>query len=194
MSKSECSPATSSHEPLAGTQLHLIMHENLEHSTTSTETFGNPSGYNYASSSCNSRAICDHPQNRSIHSTSSGIKEAGLPGQRTVTPAIFCRSRRLAETLVSISCTRVLGKMISVQLSTTVSVAAIHTSSCTAVVDEHHTGHKLQELHPAGKLQDRLKLVEIDFADNECTPPLKRKASYVQQQLLDSTLLNSHHA
>lgn len=79
------------------------------------------------------------------------------------------------------------GALISVQLSTTVSAAAIHTSSCTAVVDEHHTGHQLQELHPAGKLQHRLKLVEIDDADNECTPPHKRD---VQQQLLDSTLLN----
>jgi hypothetical protein len=68
--------------------------------------------------------------------------------------------------------------MISVQLSTT--VAAIHASSCTAVVDEHHAGHQLQELHPAGKLQHRLKLVEIDYAENECTPPLKRKASYVR--------------
>jgi len=123
-----------------------------------------------------------HKAGRSMvdSSTRSGIKEAGLPGQGTVTPAIFCRSRRLAETLVSISCTSVLGKMISVQLSTTVSAAAIHTSSCTAVVDEHHTGHQLQALHKAGKLQHRLKLVEIDYADNECIPPLKRKASYVR--------------
>ncbi len=74
------------------------------------------------------------------------------------------------------------GALISVQLSTIASAAAIHTSSCTAVVDEHHTGHQLQELHPAGKLLHRLKLVEIDDADNECTPPLKRKASYVRAE------------
>jgi hypothetical protein len=102
----------------AGTQLYLIMHENLDHSTTATETFGNPSSYKYASTSCNSGPFAiTHKAGRSMvdSSTRSGIKEAGLAGQRTVTPAIFCRSRRLAETLVSISCTRVLWKMIGVR-------------------------------------------------------------------------------
>lgn len=148
MSKSECTPATSSHEPLACTQLHLIMHENLDHSITATETFGNPSGYNYASSSCNSRAICDRPQSRSI----DGRQFDALRNQRSGTGrATYCN----AGDILSESTTRGdfsqhflhprtreddRGALISVQLSTTVSAAAIHTSSCTAVVDEHHTG------------------------------------------------------
>ncbi|CAK9203628.1 unnamed protein product [Sphagnum troendelagicum] len=138
-----------------------------------------------------------HKAGRSMldSSTRSGIKEAGLPGQDTVTPAIFCRSRRLAETLVSISCTRVLGKLISVQLSTTVSAAAIHTSSCAAVVDEHHTGHQLQELHKAGSCstasnwwRSTTRTMNVFHLFNA------RPRMYVQQQVLDSTLLNSHHA
>lgn len=97
--KSECPPATSSHKPLAGTQLHLIMHENLKHSTTSTETFRNPSGYNYASSSCNSRAICDHPQSRSI----DGRQFDALRNQRSGTArARYCN----ASDILSESTTR----------------------------------------------------------------------------------------